>query len=135
MQILSPDTFIAYNAFIKEINFYEMKDVEIEEEEEEKEFDLIDQFEALEVVSMAESDYSIVPSSKPSPALVPKETTPTWFDIFKNPFPLAPGSIFLDYSVLKADTIYDSDPVKNKTWFSNLPQKMPKGNLPVTFHK
>lgn len=115
-------SFCSYNAFIKELNLYELSDTEpAEEPEEEQKIDIIDEFEALEIVSMAESDYSIVPSSKAPLPLIPKEISAS-YDVFKNPSHLAEGSIFLDTSVLKQETIYDSGPVKNKTRFSEIPK-------------
>jgi len=125
--------FCSFNAFIKELNLYELSDGD--QLEELKEVDIIDEFEALEVVSIAESDYSIVPSKRAPLPLIPEAVPSASFNIFRNPCSLGPGSIFMDNSVLKQETIYDGGPVKNKTRFSELPKSMPKGNMPVTFHK
>ena len=46
-----------------------------------------------------------------------------------------PSSIFWNIEKIEKDSLYDTEKYKNKTRFSNLPKKAPKGNLPVTFHK
>ena len=56
------------------------------------------------------------------------------FSVLRRDIP-AQSSIFTTLKKIEKDSLYDTVESKNKTRFSNLPKKAPKGNLPVTFHK